>query len=418
MWRRGQGAWAAVCALAMFTVVSCSDATTTTITSQSTVTVSATRTSTAASEPAAFTPVIGSVVAEPVPVPGTDGKTHLAYEVRLSNMLGQEVTLNSIDVVSGDRTLLSLSGDQLGYWTRVVGNAGAPTDKIGPGQSALVWIDIAMDLSTGAESPTELTHRVSISVATPAPPLLPPTLSESVATTKVAQRSPIAIAPPLDGANWLDGNSCCAMTDHRMAVNPLNSGLWAAERFAIDYVQLQPDARLFSGDRANVASYAYYGATVHAVSDGPVVAVVDDQPDQVPGVNPTGLRLEQYGGNYIVQDIGGGNYAFYAHLKPGSIQVKVGDALTADQTIAQLGNSGNSSAPHLHFQVMSSPDPLVSDGLPFVLTGFRLVNRLASAAELERLEAGEPAVMQPGFEPSEHTDVSPLVLDVMTYAES
>ncbi|WP_328350032.1 M23 family metallopeptidase [Mycobacterium sp. NBC_00419] len=404
-------------ALAMFTVASCSDTTTTTITSPSTVTVSATTTSTA-SQPAEFTPVIGSVIAEPVPVPGTDGKTHLDYEVRLSNMLGQDVTLNSVDVISGDRTLLSLSGDQLSYWTRVVGNAATPTDKIGPGQSALVWIDIAIDPTTGAADPTELTHRVSISVATPAPPLLPPTLSESVATTKVAQRSPIAIAPPLDGANWLDGNSCCAMTDHRMAVNPLNSGLWAAERFAIDYVQLQPDARLFNGDRANLTSYAYYGAGVHAVSDGPVVTVVDDQPDQVPGSNPTGLTLDQYGGNYIVQDIGGGNYAFYAHLKPGSIRVKVGDALTADQTIAQLGNSGNSSAPHLHFQVMSSPDPLVSNGLPFLLTGFRLVNRLASAADLDQLEAGQPAVMQPGFEPSEHTDVSPLVLDVMTYGQS
>ncbi|WP_167107825.1 M23 family metallopeptidase [Mycobacterium sp. DL592] len=418
MWRRGQGAWAAVCALAMLTAVSCTDTTTTTtITSQSTVTVPATKTSTA-SQPAAFTPVVGSVVAEPVPVPATDGKTHLAYEVQLSNMLGQEVTLNSVDVVSGDRTLLSLTGEQLSYWTRVVGNGGAPTDQIGPGQSALVWIDIAIDLSTGAQTPTKLTHRVSISVATPAPPLLPPTLSESVAPTKVAQRSPIAIAPPLDGANWLDGNSCCAMTAHRMAVNPLNGGLWAAERFAVDYVQLQPDGKLFNGDRENLASYAYYGAAVHAVSDGPVIAVVDDQPDQVPGKDPTGLTLQQYGGNYIVQDLGGGNYAFYAHLKPGSIRVKVGDALTADQTIAQLGNSGNSSAPHLHFHVMSSPDPLVSDGLPFVFTGFRLVNRLASAAEVDRLEAGEPAVMQPAFQPSEHTDVSPLVLDVMTYGQS
>lgn len=145
------------------------------------------------------------------------------------------------------------------------------------------------------------------------------------------------------------------MTDHRMAVNPLNGGLWVAERFAVDYVQLQPDARMLVGDPTKLSSYPYYGAAIHAVSDGPVVAVVDGLPDQVPGKNPTGLTLDQYGGNYIVQDIGGGNYAFYAHLKPGSVRVKVGEALTSGQTIAELGNSGNSSAPHLHFHVMSTP---------------------------------------------------------------
>lgn len=414
MQRWGQGACAAVSAVAILTVAACTDTAKTTVTAPTTVTVTATPTS-AANQPAAFTPVIGSVVAAPVPVRATDGKTHLAYEVRLTNMLGQEVTVNSVDVEGGDRTLLSLAADQLSYWTRVAGNPAAPTTKIGPGQSALVWLDVSIDPASDNEVPSQLTHKVTISVANPAPPLLPPTLSESLAPTPVQTRKPIAIAPPLAGPNWLDGNSCCAMTDHRMAVNPLNSGLWAAERFAIDYVQLQPDARMLIGDPTKLTSYPYYGAAIHAVSDGPVISVVDDLPDQEPGKNPTGLTLQQYGGNYIVQDIGGGNYAFYAHLKPGSVRVKVGEALTAGQSIAELGNSGNSSAPHLHFHVMSTPDPLLSDGLPFVLTGFRLVNRVASAADIDPLLAGQPAAMQPSFEPSEQTDVSPLVLDVMTY---
>ena len=94
------------------------------------------------------------------------------------------------------------------------------------------------------------------------------------------------------------------MTPHRIALNPLNGQLWAAERFAIDYVQLLPDGRLFNGDKTKPESYPGFGADIHAVADGQVVAVVDGLPEQVPGQNPTGLPLEQYAGNHIVQVIG------------------------------------------------------------------------------------------------------------------
>ena len=177
--------------------------------------------------------------------------------------------------------------------------------------------------------PGELTHTVGITVPKPQPPLLPATMTETVGQVTVQTRKPVVIAPPLDGPNWLDGNSCCDMTAHRMAMNPLNGQLWAAERFAIDYVQLGPGGRMFAGDKTKPESYPYFGADIHAVADGPVVAVLDGLPEQVPGKSPTGLPLDQYGGNHIVQDIGDGNYAFYAHLKTGSVKVKPGDRADA-----------------------------------------------------------------------------------------
>jgi hypothetical protein len=231
----------------------------------------------------------------------------------------------------------------------------------------------------------------------------------------VQTRKPVVIAPPLDGPNWLDGNSCCDMTAHRNALNPLSGGLWAAERFAIDYIQLKPDGTMSTGDLTKVESYPYFGADIHAVADGPVVGALEGLPEQVPTKSPTDLKLEEYGGNHIVQDIGDGNYAFYAHLKTGSLKVKVGDRLSTGQVIASLGNTGNSDAPHLHFHVMSTPDPLRSDGLPFVIKSFRLDNRVASQDALDALLGGKPAPMQPGFTARDESDVSPLVLDVMTY---
>ena len=171
-----------------------------------------------------------------------------------------------------------------------------------------------------------------------------------------------------------------------------------------------------AGDVTKNESYPYFGADIHAVADGPVLAVVDGLPEQVPTKTPTGLKLDEYGGNHIVQDIGDGNYAFYAHLKTGSPKVKVGDQLTTGQVIGALGNTGNSDAPHLHFHVMSTPDPLRSDGLPFVFKSFRLDSRLASQEALDPLLHGQPAQLQPGFSARDETEVSPLVLDVMTYA--
>ena len=105
--------------------------------------------------PAVATPVIADVVAAPVPVPGTDGKVHLAYELQLTNVLDQEVTVTSVGVREGDRTYLDLSGDGLSYWMRIIGNP-APATKLGPAQTAIVWLDVA--LAKDVPVPTTLGH--------------------------------------------------------------------------------------------------------------------------------------------------------------------------------------------------------------------------------------------------------------------
>jgi len=73
-------------------------------------------------------------------------------------------------------------------------------------------------------------------------------------------------------------------------------------------------------------------------------------------------------------DLGRGNYCMYAHLQPGSLKVKAGDRVKRGQVLGLLGNSGNPTEPHLHFQVMDGPSPLGAEGLPYLIDSFELLS--------------------------------------------
>jgi murein DD-endopeptidase MepM/ murein hydrolase activator NlpD len=73
--------------------------------------------------------------------------------------------------------------------------------------------------------------------------------------------------------------------------------------------------------------------------------------------------LRQVAGNYLILE-GANCFAFLAHLKNRSITVKKGDSVVAGQLLGEVGHSGNSTAPHLHFHLMDGPDPRSASGLP------------------------------------------------------
>jgi len=92
------------------------------------------------------------------------------------------------------------------------------------------------------------------------------------------------------------------------------------------------------------------------------------------------ITLITVGGNHVALDIGGGKYALYAHVQPGSLRVKVGDHVKRGQVLALLGNSGNSTEPHVHFQIADGPTFLSSEGLPYAMESFDVVGRCGIAA--------------------------------------
>lgn len=120
-----------------------------------------------------------------------------------------------------------------------------------------------------------------------------------------------------------------------------------SQRYAYDIVQSK-DGYSYKGDPLKNESYYAFGQPVLAPADGKVVSVVNDIPDN----EPVGVMNEKApAGNVVVIDHGNGEYSYLAHMKKGSIIVKAGDQVKRGDEMGKLGNSGNSSEAHLHFQV-------------------------------------------------------------------
>jgi hypothetical protein len=364
--------------------------------------------------PAAFTPLVGSALFPPVPAPMTDGRTHLAYELQLTNALSQPATIDAVQVQAGSSTLLTLDTAALAKWIRPLGGE-LGNRVLQAGQSAIVWLDVT--LGPGASVPSALKHTVTVSYARPIVPIVAKRTVEVIAPVTVSSAKPVQIASPLRGSGWIDANSCCAVTPHRAAVNPIGGALYVPERFAVDWVQLNSAGQLISGAPTAMSSYAYFGAPIHAVADGPIVSMTTNLPEQPPGANPdpSTLTLAEYGGNSIVQKIGDHEYAFYAHLQPGNpLHLKMGQQLKSGDVIAKLGNTGNTSAPHLHFHIMDRPDPLAANGLPFVIRSFEYQGSI-SEASLDAIQTKSIVADIDRAGTGGRVDQTPLYLSVMSY---
>jgi hypothetical protein len=346
-----------------------------------------------------------------VPVPPTafkgGGKTNLCYELHITNFARTDLVLTRAEIIdaASERKLATYEGDALG--SRVarpgvaVGSSAAEKLKIGPGLRLIIFVWITLD--KGEPIPSAIDHRLSFKVGD-----YPEELSTGCAHTVVASR-PILISPPLRGADWLAANGPSDTSGHRRALVPVGGGAHIAQRFAIDFVQLREDGKTFSGDAKDNKNYRCYGADALAVADGVVVEVKDGIPQNVPGLNSRAvpITLETVGGNHVILDIGGGHYAFYAHLQPGSLKVKLGDKVRRGQVLGLVGNSGNSTEPHLHFHISNANSPLVSEGLPYAFQSFEVEGKgmdfkPGSGGAIEKREMEMPVELEVVRFPTTH----------------
>ena len=130
--------------------------------------------------------------------------------------------------------------------------------------------------------------------------------------------------------------------------------------------------------------------------------------------------LKDFAGNHIIEKFVYQHHTFYAgyaHMKPGSPSsfVHVGQHVHAGQQIGNLGNSGNSGAPHLHFQVMDRPSFLSAQGLPYEFEQFKLVARGKGDSSVEAALDGNVVPFQSGFRPQQMHGRLPLYTDLVDF---
>ncbi|HZS61996.1 MAG TPA: M23 family metallopeptidase [Gemmatimonadaceae bacterium] len=370
--------------------------------------------SSAAAASEQLTPVLVAVLAVPAAVPQSDG-WKLPYELELTNATDAPMTIESVearDPDRGDAVVASLAADRIPPMLVVPG--GARTATLGPGQSGVLFVNAAFERRE--DVPRRLVHRLTVTTPTPKPPLGERTVQD-VAPTAVAPASPLAIGPPLRGDRWVAAASCCDAY-HRRAVLPIDGARHLAQRFAIDWLQLDRDNRASSGDPKKNESYPQFGAEALAVADAKVAHVADGLPENVPGALPSAISVTAADGNSVVLDLGGGRWALYAHLQPGSIRVRPGDRVKRGQVLGLVGNTGNSSAPHLHFHVMDGPSPLASNGVPYVIDSFEVTGRAVSPSELDdEAASGKPVPITPAGGAARRRNELPDDLAVVRFGE-
>lgn len=339
----------------------------------------------------ALAPVEARVPFAPDGFAGTDGAIHLAYELHITNFYGDTGALKprSLQVYADDAKLplLVLDGKSLSRWVRPTPEGQAAV-SIAPGRRVVVFVWIT--LPPGASMPRVLRHRVEFETDKQA------VVTLDGAPVRVGSQKPMVLGPPLRGGRWLAHEGPGAAQSHHWgSLVAVNGDLTIPQRFAIDLVgvdaaghAMRPGVKEIQ--KSTHADWVGYGVDVLAVADGVVRDSRDGEQEHAPLTpqpEPASLTADGLFGNYVVLEVAPGVFASYAHLRKGSVRVKPGERVRRGQLLAQLGQSGNSAAPHLHFQLSNAATFEGSEGIPYVFESFDF---LGPESEAQLFGQGQP----------------------------
>jgi hypothetical protein len=192
-----------------------------------------------------LTPVVADVLWAPQPVRGSDSQIHLVYELRLSNPTPLDLALGKVEVLDGSgRVLLAMDRDTIGQRLSIGGRRGAEATSLAVGQFGVLFVHVA--LPPNQPVPKSLSHRLSAILTLPDRPARPVTVTAGA--TRVVDHTVPVLGPPLLGEGYVAADGCCDSIRHVRALLPIDGRFTLAQRFAIDWEQLDADRRLVRGD--------------------------------------------------------------------------------------------------------------------------------------------------------------------------
>ncbi|MCP4642498.1 MAG: M23 family metallopeptidase [bacterium] len=261
------------------------------------------------------------------------------------------------------------------------------SEAVGPGESAVILLSSGVYFSyTGLSRLDELHVKVSI--------------KQEDDTREIL--CPVALTPYQSKGDYifpLRGDLCIV----NLPMNIVQHRACLSQEFAIDIMEASPieDGKppgIGKPASPKLSGYPIFRREVMAVGNGVVVEIADEFPESLMS-DPTAYSEERFeeltaqleptigftscvAGNYIVIDHENGEFSFYAHLSEGALRVKPGDRVAQGDVIAAVGNTGHSTQPHLHFQLMDTKDFLTANGLPVMFVNLppSVINQNCSAA--------------------------------------
>lgn len=245
---------------------------------------------------------------------------------KLEEQLGTENWALFLSVQNHSKKNLSI--DTLAYSTSALGKTLAKTVNsysglvVPPGQTHKMPLQMFREQRD--KNADEMTVEVQGNGAT---------IKQQIKLARYGQKLKLQL--PLKGV-WVVGSAHDYGISHRRWDNRAH--------FAWDFLKVDAEGRTTSGDVNKPQSHYAFGESVFAPADGVVLKVQDGFPDHQVGT-------EAADANAVFIDFGGDLVGYLAHLKKGSITVREGERLKAGQKIAEVGNSGQSTLPHLHFHV-------------------------------------------------------------------
>jgi hypothetical protein len=358
-------------------------------------------------------------------VRGSDGSYHMAYALQITNSFDRAAELKSIEMLDATTgkpvdaashvvTIFdqNVTGQIRAFSHPVTFSSQDFSTRLEAGGSGVIYVDLVFQKEN--QIPRSLTHRLTATTGEGQGQQA----FTAVDHPRLVNCKPIPVlSGPLQGKGWVDGNGCCRIIGpHRFVINSINGELHATEEFAIDWIRLGPDNRAYHDDARNVHNWYDYNAPVVSASEGRVVEVRDDLKDEIPGKNPVGLPLDEIAGNHVIVMLSEGIFVEYDHLVPGSAAVAQGDFVQKGQLLGRLGNSGNSDAPHLHFQIMNRPSILDGWAVPFVFNSMRLQGTIPLTLQQldQAASSGDSIPITKGGDQSIHQQM-PLSLDVIEF---
>lgn len=327
----------------------------------------------AAEATAATAPVTMTVPFPPVPVASTDG-VNLAYELEFAGTGTMTFTPEKVEVIDAATGNVVYAPDAavLAKTTRPASVPPPTAAEMQDGTPKImkpritVWFKVSPDAV-----PDRLTHRVVLNRSAGGPEALTVTGGD-VAVRKDVK--PVVVGPPVKGPGWAVMETTSPVAHHVTSQITMFNVTRVPQRYAQDFIYVDPaTGKAFSGDMTVARNFYGFGKELYAAGNGTVVYAKDGIADIEITTQKPAPAIDTALGNGVVIDLGDKKYACYGHMVNGSVRVKAGDVVTEGQVIGLMGNTGNSDAPHLHFQVITdNPAVLGGEGYPIVYRSFSI----------------------------------------------